>query len=117
MTVLLMTFAGVGWVIVSSVGANVLSQQRSTAAGLIEQRDSALQVSAPACVNAANFQATTTKAVQLGSGSTTTTYTIITSPQTVANNLIPITNTVQWPAKFPTTQTAQLVNTVQIQCT
>jgi hypothetical protein len=116
MTVLLITFAAVGWVIVSSVGANTLSQQRSTAAGLIEQRDSALQVSAPTCANAANLASTTTKAVQLGTGTTTTTYTIITATGTVANNLIPITITVQWPAKFPNQQTAQLVNSVQIQC-
>jgi prepilin-type N-terminal cleavage/methylation domain-containing protein len=118
LTVLLIISAAVGWVIVSSVGADTLSQQRSAAASLIEQRDAYLQANVPttSCSTAATtYLGTSTQAVAAGSGGSTTTYTIATTTA-VASNMLDATITVSWHAAFPSSQTSSLAGQVQVPC-
>jgi len=132
LTVLLTIFAGVGWLISSSLAAAELAKQRSTAASIVAQTDSIVESGLPGVASGCTSESTTVAEnwitahvgqgvkVYSDQGQGYTNYTVVTSTAaapvtTPPSRLIAVTVTVSWFGAVPNS-TLSLTNQFLVGC-
>jgi hypothetical protein len=119
LTVLSVTFAGIGWVITSAQASTQLAKQRSTAAGIVQLVDTQLQNNLPNEVNLAAAQSYVTgltgTSVISNPNTQSTSFTVSTSSVPASLPLLlTVTITVSWKSAVRSSTTATFTGHTQV---
>ncbi len=127
LTVLSLTFASTGWLIVSTLSTSELAKQQATAASLVQQVDALFQTNIPTltCANATAYVAgagsgTATRnggiGIANGTGLNTTNFTVTSTSSTPTAGLLPISISVTWRPATQGKATQTTTDQLQVQC-